>query len=70
MSELIVLLEGTQVGAVTQKAGKLTFTYADEWRGAENAYPLSLSMPLAAKVHSHSAIEPFIWGLLPDKIAA
>ena len=34
-------------------------------RSAES-YPLSLSMPLAAKEHGPAAIEAFLWGLLPD----
>jgi serine/threonine-protein kinase HipA len=66
MSELQVLLDGRDVGVVRQTRGRLGFTYADSWREAEGAYPLSLSMPLAATEHPHAAIEPFIWGLLPD----
>jgi serine/threonine-protein kinase HipA len=66
MSELVALLDGREVGRVRQQKGKLTFTYTDDWRGAPGAYPLSLSMPLALSEHSNSAIEPFIWGLLPD----
>ncbi|MGH7864282.1 MAG: type II toxin-antitoxin system HipA family toxin, partial [Candidatus Binataceae bacterium] len=31
-----------------------------------NAYPLSLSMPLAAAAHKHEVITAFLWGLLPD----
>jgi len=31
-----------------------------------DSYPLSLSMPLAAAEHSHSKIEAFLSGLLPD----
>jgi serine/threonine-protein kinase HipA len=46
--------------------GRLSFTYSDSWRGAPGAYPLSLSMPLAAAEHPHAAIETFLWGLLPD----
>lgn len=66
MNELLVLLEGREVGLVRQKNGRLTFTYDNQWRNAPGAYPLSLSMPLAATEHPHSAIDPFLWGLLPD----
>ena len=66
MSELTVLLDGNEVGAVRQAKGKLSFTYNPAWRASRGAYPLSLSMPLASADHPHSAIEPFIWGLLPD----
>ena len=66
MNELLVLLDGREVGTVRQTRGRLSFIYADSWRSAQGAYPLSLSMSLAAAEHPHAAIEPFIWGLLPD----
>jgi serine/threonine-protein kinase HipA len=66
MSELLALLEGREVGVVSRNKGRLGFTYADAWRNARGAYPLSLSMPLAAAVHPHAAIDSFLWGLLPD----
>lgn len=65
--ELIVLLGENIIGAVIQnKQGRLKFTYDDKWRTADGAYPLSLSMPLAAAEHGHAVIDAFIWGLLPD----
>src|SRR5262249_4178987 len=36
---------------------------------APGAYPLSLSMPLAAAKHGHKPMEAFLWGLLPDNTA-
>ncbi|MBM4296446.1 MAG: type II toxin-antitoxin system HipA family toxin [Deltaproteobacteria bacterium] len=64
---LIVLLGDREVGRVRQdQRGKLKFIYNDEWREAGGAYPLSLSMPLAASEHPHDVIEAFIWGLLPE----
>ena len=66
MTELLALLDGREVGTVRQERGRLNFVYADEWRSAPGAYPLSLSMPLAGAEHPHAAIEPFLWGLLPD----
>jgi serine/threonine-protein kinase HipA len=65
--ELISLLEGKEVGRVRSDAsGRLSFIYGDDWRQAPDAYPLSLSMPLAAKEHRQSVVEAFLWGLLPD----
>jgi serine/threonine-protein kinase HipA len=65
--ELIVLLNGRTAGIVTRgRNGRFRFAYDDEWRTAEGAYPLSLSMPLTATEHSHRCIEAFLWGLLPD----
>ena len=65
--ELITLLGGQIVGRVRQRKGaRLNFTYDQSWRDADDAYPLSLSMPLAAGEHDHRPIEAFLWGLLPD----
>jgi serine/threonine-protein kinase HipA len=66
MSELIALLDGKDVGRVREQRGRLSFTYSNEWRDWPGVYPLSLSMPLAMREHPHSAIEPFLRGLLPD----
>lgn len=66
-SELVTLLGGKEVGRVRKGArGRLTFAYDDDWRGSAEAYPLSLSMPLAAKEHGPSIVQAFLWGLLPD----
>jgi len=44
MSELIALLNGREIGRVTRSnRGRLAFAYAEEWRAARGAYPLSLS---------------------------
>ena len=65
--QLIALLGGRQAGRIHRhKRGRLTFTYDDAWRKSEDAYPLSLSMPLAAAEHSPDVVEAFLWGLLPD----
>jgi serine/threonine-protein kinase HipA len=66
MSIIIALLEGREVGIVRQARGRLSFRYEESWRTAPGAYPLSLSMPLAARDHGHAAISAFLWGLLPD----
>ena len=65
--ELAVLLSDRAIGRVNQdERGKLSFTYDPAWRDTPGAYPLSMSMPLAALEHPHDKIEAFIWGLLPD----
>jgi len=66
VNELICLLDGREVGLVKRLKGHLEFEYVRSWRSAPGAYPLSLSMSLAATDHPHTAIEPFLWGLLPD----
>jgi serine/threonine-protein kinase HipA len=65
--ELIALLQGEEVGRVHSDArGRLTFVYDSRWRTAPDGYPLSLSMPLAAREHGPSVVQAFLWGLLPD----
>ena len=65
--ELITILDRQTIGRVTTNArGRLTFSYDEKWRSAPDAYPLSISMPLALTEHPHRAIESFLWGLLPD----
>jgi serine/threonine-protein kinase HipA len=66
MTELLVLLDNREVGIIRQQRGRARFEYADSWREAPGAYPLSLSMPMAAREHEPAAVEPFLWGLLPD----
>ena len=66
-SELIALLDGKEIGRVHNNArGRLTFVYNDDWRKAPDAYPLSVSAPLAAREHGPSVVQAFLWGLLPD----
>ena len=66
-NELAALLGGSEVGRVLRDVrGRLSFAYADAWREAPSAYPLSLSMPLAAREHGRGIVEAFLWGLLPD----
>jgi len=65
--ELIALLDGREIGRIHRdRRDRLTFVYDDAWRRLSQAYPLSLSMPLAAQEHGHAVIEAFVWGLLPD----
>lgn len=67
MTELTALLDGREAGTVVRRQnGRLKFTYSTQWRSTPGAYPLSLSMPLAASEHSHAAVDAFLWGLLPD----
>lgn len=59
--------EGAQVGTLEQaQNGRLSFTYDEVWRNHPSAFPLSLSMPLAAPKHEDHVVDGFLWGLLPD----
>lgn len=64
---LVALLDGTAVGNVYQDGhGRFRFVYHEDWRTDQNAYPISLSMPLAASEHHHEVVDAYLWGLLPD----
>ena len=65
--ELVALVENREMGRVRRdRNGRLSFTYSEDWRTAADAFPLSLSMPLALGEHGHAKIDPYLWGLLPD----
>lgn len=65
--ELIAWAEGREIGRVNRTTrGRLSFRYERDWQEADDAYPLSLSMPLAAQEHGPTQVEAYLWGLLPD----
>jgi len=64
-NQLIALLDGREVGTVQYKNARLSFVYNDAWRADPNAYPLSLSMPLASAEHGHARIEAFYGDCCP-----
>lgn len=63
---LIVVANQRRMGEVTFASNRLGFEYDAAWQGWESAYPLSVSMPLPQKEHTHAVVEAFLWGLLPD----
>lgn len=64
---LVVIMAGRRMGVVEMRTGaRFSFTYDDDWRGAKDATPLSLSMPLAQEEHGDGTVRAFLWGLLPD----
>jgi serine/threonine-protein kinase HipA len=66
MSHLTVLMNGIVAGRLDYERGRLTLTYAAEWRQRADTIPASLSMPLAGAAYSGAAVAAFVWGLLPD----
>lgn len=66
---LAVLLEGAIAGTVTRlRGGRLRFDYDDDYRTRQEATPLSVSMPTSLRTHRDEAIDPWLWGLLPDNL--
>ncbi len=67
---LILLLDGRRVGEVRRNGQKLSLHYDPAWRQDAAAYPVSLSMPLAAADHPHAPIDAFIWGCFGQRTGA
>ena len=63
---LRVLVDGAHAGILERTNGAVRFVYDDDYRRAENATPLSCSLPLELRVHSGASARAFIEGLLPD----
>lgn len=68
MSDSLVVLLGTEVAGVLQRlpGGRLRFDYDRAYQERPAPTPLSLSMPVQVGSHSHRAVSPWLWGLLPD----
>jgi serine/threonine-protein kinase HipA len=67
MTDLRVLIDGTEAGTLSRGDGhRLRFEYDEPYAKSPASTPLSLSMPLDVRVHTHAALEPWLAGLLPD----
>jgi serine/threonine-protein kinase HipA len=70
IEQLEVLIGGREVATLQRGArGRWSLRYASSWRHDRSAFPLSLSMPLAAREHGHEILEAWVWNLLPDNTA-
>jgi serine/threonine-protein kinase HipA len=63
---LHVLMHGQPMAQLHARGSRVTFTYEDDWLARPDAFPLSISLPLAAKEHPDRACAPYLWNLLPD----
>ncbi|MBU6171193.1 MAG: HipA N-terminal domain-containing protein [Verrucomicrobia bacterium] len=63
---LSIIAAGQRLGTVTLKGNRLTLRYQQSWRESSGAFPLSVSMPMMTAERSHSRIDAFLRGLLPD----
>lgn len=65
--QLLVLIGAREAGTLRRGArGRWSLHYTPSWRADRSAFPLSLSMPLAAQEHGHEVVEAWVWNLLPD----
>lgn len=63
---LSIIANQQRLGTVSYHNNRLAFSYDPDWQQSPEAYPLSVSMPLASRDHPHEVIDPYLWGLLPD----
>lgn len=63
---LSVVANQRKMGDLFYHNHRLTFQYGAEWQAWDQAFPLSVSMPLPQREHEHPIVEAFLWGLLPD----
>lgn len=54
------------MGRLIAQGGAVTFHYENSWLERPDNFPLSLSMPLSAKVHDNRVVSRYLWNLLPD----
>ena len=67
MTDLCVLIDGIEAGTLTRGDGRrLRFEYRELYAAHPSSSPLSLSMPLDVRTHTHAAVAPWLAGLLPD----
>ncbi|HEY5706797.1 MAG TPA: HipA N-terminal domain-containing protein, partial [Terrimicrobiaceae bacterium] len=57
---LTVVAEGRVMGEVVLRGDRLSFRYEPDWQASENAFPLSLSMPLIVREHGRRVVEAFL----------
>ena len=72
VNETLIVLMGTNVAGTLERGANnlLRFEYAAAYAASPGSTPLSLSMPIAVRVHADTAarrtVSNFLWGLLPD----
>lgn len=72
MAETLAVLMGTTVAGTLERTANnlLRFQYDPAYAAADGATPISLSMPLAVRVHADTparrTVSNLMWGLLPD----
>jgi serine/threonine-protein kinase HipA len=64
--KLAVFMGSQRAGTVECSVRASSFTYDHDYLATRGASPLSLSLPLHPGIHQPTAVDPFLWGLLPD----
>ncbi|ASF93890.1 type II toxin-antitoxin system HipA family toxin [Vibrio anguillarum] len=71
MTTLLAYINSTKVAHLTKLTdGKLQFCYDEKWLEQQNAYPISLSLPLQSQLHKGDPVANYFDNLLPDLSSA
>jgi len=66
-NDLYIYINDDRIGILTRQAtGQLSFQYEADWLQQDNAYPISLSMPLSDIPIKDTAVKYYFDNLLPD----
>ncbi|ROS21938.1 serine/threonine-protein kinase HipA [Rathayibacter sp. PhB127] len=64
--QLLVFVDGVRAGVLGCDVRSSTFRYDRPYLARRTPTPLSLSLPVGPREYGPEAVEPFLWGLLPD----
>ena len=64
--QLLVFIDGVRAGVLECDVRSSTFRYDRPYLARRTPTPLSLSLPVGPREYGPEAVEPFLWGLLPD----
>lgn len=64
--QLFLFLDERRIGKLTRSENTLSFKYDESWKSDPRGYAISESLPLEAETLSSSAIDAYLWNLLPD----
>ncbi len=68
IDQITVYYEAFSVGDIgVHDDGKLSFVYDKRWLATKSSFPLSTTMPLAAKSYADHVITPWLANLLPEE---
>ncbi len=61
-----ILLDGVDVGILSETEEGYVFAYSIEWQNKTDARPISLTMPVRSDAYISKNLHPFFQNLLPE----
>lgn len=61
-----LFVDDARIADITAGLEGVRLAYADAWRTANTAFPISLSLPLTAAEHAADVVSPWLMNLLPE----